>query len=154
MILETTALLCLSANIYFEARGEDIAGQIAVAEVVLNRVNSDDYPNDICSVVLQENSEGCQFSWWCDGKPDIMENDFAFQTARSIAELMLRDGDYITVIGNNALLYHSLEVSPYWRNNYEFVNIVGNHVFYRNFSGKPLPRPENFELLLEEHYKK
>ena len=83
-----------------------------------------------------------------------MENDFAFQTARSIAELMLRDGDYITVIGNNALLYHSLEVSPYWRNNYEFVNIVGNHVFYRNFSGKPLPRPDDLEQLLEEHNQK
>ena len=154
MILETTALLCLSTNIYFEARGEEIAGQIAVAEVVINRVNSDQYTNDVCSVVLQDNDLGCQFSWWCDGKPDVVTDDFAFQRSKAIAELMLRDGDYITVIGNDATHYHTLEVSPYWKDNYEFVNIVGNHVFYRNFSGKPLPRPENFELLLEEHYQK
>tara|TARA_B100001989_G_C24541225_1_gene467675 strand:+ start:871 stop:1374 length:504 start_codon:yes stop_codon:yes gene_type:complete len=150
MILETTALLCLSANIYFEARSEKVDGQIAVAEVTLNRVRSDDYPDDVCSVVLQENSEGCQFSWWCDGKPDIVTDDFAFQRAKAIAELMLRDGDYITVIGNDALHYHTLEVSPYWKDNYEFINIVGNHVFYRNFSGKPLPRPDNFEQLIKK----
>ena len=78
MILETTALLCLSANIYFEARSEKVDGQIAVAEVTLNRVRSDDYPDDVCSVVLQENSEGCQFSWWCDGKPDVINDEFAF----------------------------------------------------------------------------
>ena len=60
----------MALNIFFEARSEPIQGQIAVAEVTLNRVASDDYPNTICEVVLQENSQGCQFSWWCDSKSD------------------------------------------------------------------------------------
>ena len=66
-----TALLCLALNVYFEARSEPIAGKIAVAEVTLNRVASQDYPNTICEVVLQENQNGCSFSWWCDKKSDV-----------------------------------------------------------------------------------
>ena len=56
-----TSLMCLALNIYFEARSEPIEGQIAIAEVTLNRVASTNYPNDVCSVVLQENKDGCQF---------------------------------------------------------------------------------------------
>jgi len=58
-----TALMCLALNIYFEARSEPIQGQIAIAEVTLNRVASPNFPNDVCSVVLQDTSAGCQFSW-------------------------------------------------------------------------------------------
>jgi N-acetylmuramoyl-L-alanine amidase len=81
-----TALMCMALNIFFEARSEPIQGQIAVAEVTLNRVASDDYPNTICEVVLQENSQGCQFSWWCDGKSDLPKEHNSFQTSKSLAK--------------------------------------------------------------------
>ena len=152
MILETTALLCLSANIYFEARGEEVAGQIAVAEVTLNRVASHDHPNDICSVVLEENSLGCQFSWWCDGQSDTMTDRFSYQRAKAIAELMLKNGEYISVVGDEVTHYHSNQIKPYWQSNYEFVSEVGNHVFYRPYKeNRPLLRPKNFIELISKH---
>ena len=107
-----TALMCLALNIYFEARSEPIQGQIAIAEVTLNRVASPDYPNDICSVVLQENKDGCQFSWWCDGKSDQPNEHTSLKTSKALAELMLEEGEYITVIGDDATHYHNDEVYP------------------------------------------
>ena len=64
------ALVCLALNIYFEARNQPTSGQIAVAEVTLNRVASRNYPNTVCGVVKQSNKNGCAFSWYCDGKSD------------------------------------------------------------------------------------
>ena len=86
-----TALLCLALNVYFEARSEPIAGQLAVAEVTLNRVASQDYPNSICEVVLQENQNGCSFSWWCDGKSDKPTERHAFQQSKALAKMMIED---------------------------------------------------------------
>tara|TARA_R100000234_G_scaffold112089_1_gene85490 strand:- start:1763 stop:2221 length:459 start_codon:yes stop_codon:yes gene_type:complete len=150
MILETTALLCLSANIYFEARGEDIAGQIAIAEVTMNRVSSENYPNDICQVVLQQNSDGCQFSWWCDNKPDIVQDDFAFQRAKALAEMYLKNGEYISVVGGEVTHYHTRNVSPYWKKDFEWVISLGNHIFYRPYKkNRPITRPKNFIELLD-----
>ena len=90
-MIETT-LLCLALNMYFEARSEPIAGQIAVAEVTLNRVASPHYPNTVCEVVLQDNSEGCQFSWWCDGKSDTPTEPQAFQRSKALAKMMIKSG--------------------------------------------------------------
>ena len=77
MILET-ALMCMAANIYHEAKNQPMAGQIAVAQVVMNRVNDSRYPDNVCDVVKQgltyKNGKvvlgKCQFSWYCDGKKD------------------------------------------------------------------------------------
>ena len=78
-----TALMCLALNIYFEARSEPIQGQIAIAEVTLNRVASANFPNDVCSVVLQDNNSGCQFSWWCDGKSDEPRENNSLRTSKA-----------------------------------------------------------------------
>ena len=65
------ALMCLALNVYFEARNDTMVGQYAVAQVVINRVQSSKFPNDVCSVVKQSRNDGtCQFSWYCDGKSD------------------------------------------------------------------------------------
>jgi len=139
-----TALMCMALNIFFEARSEPIQGQIAVAEVTLNRVASDDYPNTICEVVLQENSQGCQFSWWCDGKSDLPKEHNSFQTSKSLAKLMIDDGQYISVVGKNATHYHTDDIKPYWADDMVKVEQVGKHIFYAKNTNdfNPLPRPE------------
>ena len=141
-----TALMCLALNIYFEARSEPIQGQIAIAEVTLNRVASPNFPNDVCSVVLQDNSAGCQFSWWCDGKSDYPRENNSLRTSKAIAKMMLEEGQYISVVGDDATYYHSTDVDPYWASEFEKVKTVGKHIFYKK-KGKewlrPLPRPKD-----------
>jgi N-acetylmuramoyl-L-alanine amidase len=136
-----TALMCLALNIYFEARSEPIEGQIAIAEVTLNRVTSTNYPNDVCSVVLQENKDGCQFSWWCDGKSDQPREHNSLRTSKALAELMLNEGRYITVIGNEATHYHSNEVHPYWANDLHKIRRIGKHIFYKKKDNDEWLRP-------------
>ena len=136
-----TALMCLALNIYFEARSEPIEGQIAIAEVTLNRVASANYPNDVCSVVLQENKDGCQFSWWCDGKSDQPREHNSLRTSKALAELMLNEGRYITVIGNQATHYHSNEVHPYWANDLHKIRRIGKHIFYKTKDNDEWLRP-------------
>jgi len=136
-----TALMCLALNIYFEARSEPIEGQIAIAEVTLNRVASTNYPNDVCSVVLQENKDGCQFSWWCDGKSDQPREHNSLRTSKALAELMLNEGRYITVIGNEATHYHSNEVHPYWANDLHKIRRIGKHIFYKTKNNDEWLRP-------------
>jgi spore germination cell wall hydrolase CwlJ-like protein len=69
-------LTCLARTIYWEARGEDQAGMEAIASVVMNRVGKQDFPDTVCGVVKQgQEKHACQFSWWCDGKPDTVQNE-------------------------------------------------------------------------------
>jgi len=136
-----TALMCLALNIYFEARSEPIEGQIAIAEVTLNRVASANYPNDVCSVVLQENKDGCQFSWWCDGKSDQPREHNSLRTSKALAELMLKEGHHITVIGNEATHYHSNDVHPYWANDLHKIRRIGKHIFYKKKDNDEWLRP-------------
>jgi len=136
-----TALLCLALNVYFEARSEPIAGKIAVAEVTLNRVASQDYPNTICEVVLQENQNGCSFSWWCDGQSDVPAEYTAFQESKALARMMIKDGEYISVVGKDVTHYHAKSVNPYWSDSLSYKTSVGNHIFYTQKLNKPLPRP-------------
>ena len=136
-----TALMCLALNIYFEARSEPIEGQIAIAEVTLNRVASANYPNDVCSVVLQDNKDGCQFSWWCDGKSDQPREHNSLRTSKALAELMLKEGHHITVIGNEATHYHNNEVHPYWANDLHKIRRIGKHIFYKTKDNDEWLRP-------------
>lgn len=80
---------CLRTAIYFESRGETLRGQFAVAEVILNRVDSPDYPKTICGVVQQGGSGGCQFSYACDGRADAMRDPDAQWRAGRIARVMM-----------------------------------------------------------------
>ena len=148
------ALMCLALNIYFEARSEPIQGQIAIAEVTLNRVASPHYPNDVCGVVLQENKDGCQFSWWCDGKSDKPKENNSLRTSKALAELMLQEGDYITVVGKDATHYHTESIKPYWAKEFRKIKQVGKHIFYtidKYKLSRPLPRPDNFEQIIKNH---
>jgi|TARA_R110000744_G_scaffold9256_1_gene29883 spore germination cell wall hydrolase CwlJ-like protein len=109
-------------------------------------VASSDFPNDICGVVLQENKDGCQFSWWCDGKSDYPKEHNSLRTSKAIAKLMLEEGEYISVVGENATHYHNDEVYPYWADHLQRIRRIGKHIFYKEKSEewlRPLARPYN-----------
>ncbi|OYW60764.1 MAG: hypothetical protein B7Z10_08800 [Rhodobacterales bacterium 32-66-7] len=120
---------CLKEAIYFEARGENLMGQIAVAEVILNRVDSPLYPGTVCGVVKQRGGGGCQFSYVCDGYADRMGEKDAADLAGRIARAML-DGAprYFT---DGATHFHTRGVSPGWAKTFPKTAAIGAHLFYR-----------------------
>lgn len=123
---------CLAEAIYFESRGEDLRGQFAVAEVILNRVDSDRYPASVCGVVYQGSKRlhACQFSFACDGKSERIYDKAAFATAGRIARMML-DGEARTLT-NGATYFHARYVRPHWARKFELTARIGSHVFYRS----------------------
>ena len=123
MIVE--ALFCLAQNIYFEARSQPLIEQVAVAQVVMNRVRSPHYPNSVCDVVWERR----QFSWTHDGKSDSPRNVSAWVEANQIASLVLSPGFPDLVDG--ATHYHAHYVSPSWASSLESVATIGTHKFYR-----------------------
>lgn len=126
---------CLTQAVYYEARGEGLAGQRAVAQVVLNRVRHPAYPKTICAVVFQGANlrTGCQFSFTCDGSMRGPKNAVAWRRARDVAARAL-SGEVMGEVGN-ATSFHTTGVAPDWRFTMVRVTQVGNHLFYR-FGGR------------------
>jgi hypothetical protein len=124
---------CLARAIYFEARGESLRGQFAVAEVILNRVESPLYPRSICRVVHQGGSRGCQFSFTCDGISDRIREKHAYITAGKIARLML-DGAP-RALTDGATHFHTRQVRPRWAKQMPRTASIGQHMFYRVSGG-------------------
>ncbi|MBA3325668.1 MAG: cell wall hydrolase [Rhodobacteraceae bacterium] len=122
---------CLAAAIYFESRGEPLSGQIAVAEVVLNRVDSRGYPGTICGVTTQGagSGRGCQFSYACDGRADVMTSAGPKARAEKLARMLI-DGRPRTVTAG-ATHFHATYVRPAWSRQFARTAAIGNHVFYR-----------------------
>ena len=129
---------CLALNIYYEARSSNRADRMAVADVVINRVNHTYYPNTICEVVQQgkQHADGrmkrnmCQFSWYCDGKSDYPTNLDAWVEAQMIAYNMVVHND-ARGITEGATHYHATYVSPEWARDFALVGRIGEHIFYR-----------------------
>lgn len=124
---------CLAKAIYFEARGESIRGQFAVAEVILNRVDSALYPDTVCRVVNQGGSGGCQFSFTCDGRKDRIRDAEAFATAGKIARAMLDGAPRLLTHG--ATHFHTRNVRPGWAHRMPRTASIGAHFFYRVSGG-------------------
>jgi len=135
---------CLATNIYFEARGESYEGQKAVAFVTLNRVDSNKFPNDICSVVYQAKHSDwwaehkdrlvpirnkCQFSWYCDGKSDRIRNSSDYQRLYTLAAEVITGRHEDNTEG--ALWYHANYVRPDWRLAYAKTVDIDDHIFYK-----------------------
>ncbi|MBO0754127.1 MAG: cell wall hydrolase [Bradyrhizobiaceae bacterium] len=125
---------CLANAIYFEARGETVRGQMAVAQVVINRVFSGHYPGNICGVVYQSTRRyhrlRCQFSFTCDGIPDRINEPDAFERATQIARDALDGRFWLTDIGK-ATHYHARWVHPRWVREMRRLHRIGVHTFYR-----------------------
>ena len=124
MIITTAAAYCLALNVYFEARGEQPDAQRMIAEVVMERVNTEGYPKTVCEVVWEKG----QFSWTHDGKSDRPRDIDAWLTAQIIAyETLL----YGCELCSGATYYHTRDTEPYWADDMQMVGMYGNHIFYR-----------------------
>ena len=128
----SAALMCLALNVYHEARSEPLQGQAAVAHVVLNRVASGRWPDDVCSVVQQGYEKGrfkCQFTWYCDGKPDEPTEILAWAKSVLVANQVLTG--VVPDVTNGATHYHARYVNPYWSASLSNTVTYGSHLFYR-----------------------
>ncbi len=125
-------LQCLATAIYFEARGEPYRGQVAVAQVVINRVKHKLYPNTICGVVYQNQRKrnACQFSFACDGIPERINEKKAWKQALDIARKVTNGELYLTEVAN-ATHYHATYVRPKWAKRMTKLTQIGIHKFYR-----------------------
>ena len=138
MMLEL-ALMCLSLNIYYEARNQPLRGQMAVAEVVLNRVEDKNFPDTICEVVMEGPTYSwkpdfpvrhkCQFSWYCDGKSDTPLEFEAWNMSVMVAENILANVPPNLLEG--AIYYHATNVDPFWAKEKTFIKQIGDHLFYK-----------------------
>jgi len=124
------AITCLARTIYWEARGEDDAEIEAIANVVINRLGHEGFPTTICGVVKQGQEEGsCQFSWWCDGRPDDAEEEKSYSHVKEIARKAINRQLKDRTAG--ALYFHNRNVTPGWSKEYIKTAEVGKHIFYR-----------------------
>lgn len=123
---------CLAQAIYFESRGEPLAGQIAVAEVILNRVDSPAYPKTVCGVTHQgvgTAGRSCQFSYACDGRADVMSSRVPRERAEKLATLML--AGRARTVTDGATHFHAASVRPDWAGRMTRTAKIGHHSFYR-----------------------
>ena len=133
------SLMCMATALFFEARGEPLAGKLAVAAVVLNRVEDRRFPNTICGVIKQGPQykwgsrlplrHRCQFSFYCDGKSDKLPKTKAAEEAKRVARMVLTQP--FTDITGGATFYHAAYVSPEWAASKKKTVRINNHIFYR-----------------------
>ncbi|WP_231703995.1 cell wall hydrolase [Cochlodiniinecator piscidefendens] len=124
-------LACLAEALYFEARGESVRGQFAVAEVILNRVDSSRFPDSICAVINQGTGRRyqCQFTYTCDGRAEVINEPAAYQRVSKIAQIMI-ENDMRDLTGG-ATYYHTTAVQPRWSRVFTRTASIGVHRFYR-----------------------
>ena len=133
--VKTQQMECIAKAIYFESRNEPLVGQLAVGLVVKNRAESDIFPKDICSVVYEgpHDSKGkpihnrCQFSWYCDGRPEKILDIAKWERALFLAKTILMGKIFDFTDG--ALFFHNVSVAPNWK--LKKIGSIGNHIFYK-----------------------
>jgi len=127
---------CLAEGIYFEARGEDMKGQAAVAQVILNRVRNPAYPSTICGVVYQNRNwrNRCQFSFACDGTRPRVRSAHHYRVAQEVGMAVTAGKIFIPEVGS-ATHYHATYVNPRWARTMEKMKKIGLHIFYRTHGG-------------------
>jgi spore germination cell wall hydrolase CwlJ-like protein len=124
----------LAEVLYYEARGEGIEGEKAVAEVVLQRTHNRNYPETVCGVVhegVQEGRRDCQFSFACDGSLRRPKERAAWTRMRMLAERIMSGAVKLGNATGRAIAYHSVDVTPVWADTMQKTAQIGNHVFYR-----------------------
>lgn len=127
---------CLAQAIYHEARGETATGQLAVANVIVNRARSGQFPDSLCGVIYQNADKGrykCQFTFACDGRDDTPGERRAWAKSVDLAQRVYAEfatGEEIGVLPGSALYYHTTAVRPSWANTFSRVASVDSHIFY------------------------
>lgn len=134
--LFATPIMCMALNIYHEARNESTVGQMAVAQVVMNRVVDDRFPDNVCDVITQGVYVGgrivkhkCAFSWYCDGLPDDPRNMKAFTRSQEVAAMVLEG--WTGTFFDGATHYHADYVNPDWAKYKTRIVKIDTHIFYR-----------------------
>lgn len=127
-------LTCLAEALYFEARGEPVAGQKAVAEVILNRRDSGRFPGSVCGVVTQGSRGGCQFSYHCGGNSRAIREKGAYMRVKQVAQAAL-NGAPRNLTGG-ATYFHTPAVRPSWSRRFTRTTRIGSHIFYRQGGGQ------------------
>ena len=127
----TPTLMCLALNVFFEARGEPLDGKLMVIETTLNRVEDSRYPDDVCSVVY----EPYAFSWTHDDKSDDplsypYLDRLKWEEIRQLVEVVSKNEQIL--LGTNVTHYHKAGIEVFWSKHYEYVGLVGSHMFYEN----------------------
>ncbi|SFR43111.1 Cell Wall Hydrolase [Yoonia tamlensis] len=122
---------CLAEALYFEARGETVEGLFAVGEVILNRVDSSDYPATLCGVINQGTGRqyACQFTYTCDGRAEVINEPRAWERVGKVARILI-DGAPRVLTGG-ATHYHTKAVNPSWAQRFPRTASIGSHYFYR-----------------------
>jgi spore germination cell wall hydrolase CwlJ-like protein len=122
---------CLAEALYFEARGESVRGMFAVAEVIMNRVDSARFPNTLCGVINQGTGRkfACQFTYTCDGAAEVIHEPAAWAKVGKVARLMIDGAPRRLTDG--ATHYHTRAVSPRWARVFPRTTTIGSHHFYR-----------------------
>lgn len=130
------AIVCLSRTLYWEAKGGTDADMAAVANVVLNRLGHEGFPDTICGVVKQgSEKKTCQFSWWCDGRSDQVKEDERYAASKEIARKALNQ--QLADRTNGAMYFHDRNVKPAWASEYIKTAETGKFLFYKPKAGKP-----------------
>ncbi|WP_062381373.1 cell wall hydrolase [Pseudomonas abietaniphila] len=130
------AIVCLSRTLYWEAKGGTDADMAAVANVVLNRLGHEGFPDTICGVVKQgSEKKACQFSWWCDGRSDQVKEDERYAASKEIARKALNQ--QLADRTNGAMYFHDRNVKPAWASEYIKTAETGKFLFYKPKAGKP-----------------
>lgn len=128
------AMTCLARSIYWEAKGGVSADMEAVASVVMNRLGHEGFPDTVCAVVKQGSEKhACQFSWWCDGRSDQVEEDAPYAVAKEIARKALNQ--QLTDRTHGAMYFHGKNVSPDWAKEYIKTAETGTFLFYKPRDG-------------------
>ena len=127
---DAESLRCLALTLYWEARSDRRDGMLAVGWVVLNRLQSADYPKTVCAVVKQGGEHrGCQFSYWCDGNSDTPKPEEAWNLAQQVAHELLTNPPPDPTHG--ALFYHDVSANPSWAHEFRQTARIGKLVYYR-----------------------
>jgi spore germination cell wall hydrolase CwlJ-like protein len=146
LFIDTKEVECLAKNIFFEAAVESTAGRLAVAQVTLNRVNSDKYPNSICKVVYEgphyssghPKRDQCQFSWYCDGRGDEPTVGRLWRESQNLAKYVVLRHEELPDITDGATHYHADYVSPSWAKRKQKTATIDTHIFYKKATYKRL----------------
>ncbi|UVL00800.1 cell wall hydrolase [Pseudomonas sp. B21-048] len=129
------AITCLARSIYWEAKGVAGADMEAVANVVMNRLGHEGFPDSVCAVVKQgSETRSCQFSWWCDGRADQVKEDDEYVLAKEIARKALNK--QLTDRTHGALYFHDRTVKPAWAKKYTRTAETRKFLFYKPRGGK------------------
>ncbi|CAI8909846.1 cell wall hydrolase [Pseudomonas donghuensis] len=129
------AITCLARSIYWESKGGKAADMEAVANVVMNRVGHAGFPDSVCGVVKQGSEQGaCQFSWWCDGRSDDVQEEVRYTLAKEIARKALNR--QLPDRTGGALYFHDRHVRPDWSKSYARTAETREFLFYKPRKGK------------------